>query len=58
MDIPEEGTEFSLLDLSQITVEKQEDRVFLLAGEEKLDITQALERDGHYNTRRPVGTAK
>ena len=44
----EEGDQVAVLDLNQIAVEKREGRVLLIAGEEEMDITQALERDGRY----------
>lgn len=51
----QEGGQVTLLDLSQITVERRKDQVFLVAGEEELDITQALERDGRYEYQRMSG---
>lgn len=46
--VTEQGDQISVLDTSQISVEAREDRVFLVAGEEEMDITQALEEEGRY----------
>lgn len=47
----QEGDQIAVLDLSQVFVEKRDSQVFLIAGEEELDITQALEQDGRYEYR-------